>query len=62
MYTMKDCHDLHLTLMFYYWLVFETFKKESINSFGLDLAHHLSTAGNSWDARLRFTHINLKLI
>ena len=30
--------------------------------FGLDLAHYLSTPGYSWDAMLRFTDANLKLI
>ena len=49
-------------MMFYYWLVFETFRKESINSFELDHAHYLSTHGYSWDTMLRFTDVNWKLI
>ena len=42
--------------------VLETYKKESINSFELDPAYYLSSPGYSWDAMLRFTDINVKLI
>ena len=42
--------------------VFETFRKEAINSFELDPDHYLSTPGYGWDAMLRFTDFNLKLI
>ena len=34
--------------------------KESINSFELDPAHYLSTPGYNWDAKLRFSDVNLK--
>ena len=33
-----------------------------MGSFELDPAHYLSTSGYSWDAMLRFTNFNLKLI
>ena len=39
--------------------MFETFRKKSINSFELDPSHYYSTR---WDAMLRFTDVNLKLI
>ena len=42
--------------------LFETFRNESINSFELDPAHCSSTPGYRWDAMLRFTDVNLKLI
>ena len=42
--------------------VFETFQKESINSFEVDPAHYLFTLGFSSDAMLRLTDVNLKLI
>ena len=32
------------------------------NYFELDFAHYLSTFGDSWDAMLRFSGYNLKLI
>ena len=33
-----------------------------MNSFELDFAHYLSTLGYSWDAMLRFSDLNLRLI
>ena len=42
--------------------VFQTFKKEFVNFFELDSAHYFSTPGYSWNAMLRFTGTNLKLI
>ena len=48
---MKDYHDLYLKVdVLLLTSVFETFRKESINSFELDFAHYLSTSGYSWDA------------
>lgn len=41
---------------------FETFRKQSINSFKFDPACYLSTSGNSWDAMFWFSDFNLKLI
>ena len=60
---MKDFHDLYLKVdVLSLTCVLETFRKESINSFELDPPFHLSTPGYSWDAMLRFTYVNLKLI
>ena len=42
--------------------VFETFRKESINSFELDPARYLSTPGYSWGAMLKFTDVTTKLV
>ena len=63
MSTMKDYHDLYLKVdVLLLACVFETFWKESINSFELVPAQHLSILGYSWDAMLKFTDVNLKII
>ena len=63
MNTMKDYHDLDLKVdVLLLACGFETFRKESMNSFELDFAHYLSTLGYSWDAMLSFSDLNLKLI
>ena len=63
MHSMKEYHDLYLKVdVLLLACVFETFRIESINSFELDPAYYLSTPGYSWDALLRFTDANLKLI
>ena len=41
---------------------FETFRKESMNTFEQDPAHCLSTLGYSWDVMLTFYDFDLKLI
>ena len=50
--------------MFCYWLVYWKLleKIPRIRIFGLDPAHYLSGHNYSWDAILRFTNENLKLI
>ena len=61
-WTLKD-HDLHLKVnVLLLASVFETFRKEFVNSFELDPVQYLSLPGYSWDATLRVTDINLKLI
>ena len=40
--------------------VFETFRKESADSFKLDLLHYISTPGYSVDAMKKFNGIRLK--
>ena len=63
MNSMKDYHNLYLKVeVLLLACVFETFRKVSINYFQLDPAHWLSTPGFSWDAILRFTDVNFKLI
>ena len=60
---LKDYHDLHLEVdVLLLACVFGTLEKESIKSFELDSAHYVSTPGYSWDAMLRFTDVNSKLI
>ena len=59
MNNMKDYHDLYSNVgVLLLACVLETFRKESINSFELDLAHYLSTPGYSWDIMLKFTDVN----
>ena len=46
MNTMKNYHDLYLKVdVLLLACVFENFRKQSISSFELDPAHHLSTPG-----------------
>ena len=60
---MKDYHDMYLKCDVVKLAdVVENFRKESINSFELDPAPHLSTPGYSWHTILRFTGVSLKLI
>ena len=48
MNTMNDSHDVHLKIdVLLLACLFETFRKEPINSFKLDPAHFLSTPGYS---------------
>ena len=63
MNTKKDYHDLCLKVnVLILACVFETFRKKFINFFELNSAHYLSISGYSWDAMVRFTDVNLKLI
>ena len=63
MNNMKDYHGLYLKVdVLLLVCVFETFRTESINCFDLDPARYLSTLGYEWDAMLRFTDVNLKLM
>ena len=63
MKTTKDYHDLYLEVdVLSLACVFEAFRKESMNSFEFDPNHYLSTPGYSWDAMLRFTDVNVKLM
>ena len=61
MNTSKDYYDLYLKVNFLLLVcMFETFRKESINSFELDLAHYLSTPGYCWNAMVMVSNVNLK--
>ena len=63
MNTAKDYHDLYLKVgALLLACGFETFRKESVNSFELDSSHYLSTLGIRWDSMLRFSDFNSKLI
>ena len=57
---MKNYHNLYLKFgVVLLACMFETCRKESINSFEVDPAHYLSTPGYRGDAMLRFTDVNL---
>ena len=61
--SVKDYYDLYMKInVLLLVCVFETFRKESIDSFKLDSTHYLSTSSYNWDAMLRFTDVNSKLI
>ena len=63
MNTKKDYHDLYLKVnVLLLACIFETFRKEFINFFELNSANYLSISGYSWDAMVRFTDGNSKLI
>ena len=50
MNTMKDYHDLDLKVdVLFMGCVFETFRKASINSFGLNPILYLSNSGYIWN-------------
>ena len=60
---MKDYYEMYLKVdVLLLASVFETFRKESMNSFELDLHWYLYFPGYSWDGMLTFKNINLKLI
>ena len=59
----KDYHDLYLkcnALLLAY--VFEKFRNNSLNNYGLCLSHSLSAPGLSWDAMLKMKKIWLEPI
>ena len=63
MKSMRYYHGLYLeTNIILLTAVFEIFRVESINYFKLDPGHYLSSHGYNWDANLRFTGVDLKLM
>ena len=60
---MQDYHDLYLN---YHTLllaaVFEKFRKNSLENYGICLSHFFSASSLSWDAMLKMTKIELELI
>ena len=61
--TMGDYHDLYLKSdVLILADVFENFRKTGKEYYNLDPAHHFSCPGFTWDAMLKMTGINLKLI
>ena len=60
---MKDYHEMYLKVdVLLLASVFETFRKESMNSLELDSHWYLYFPGYSWDGMLTFKNIDLKLI
>ena len=61
--TMGDYHDLYLrTDVLLLADVFETFRKTSLQQYGLDPANYYSSPGLSWDALLKSTGVELELL
>ena len=61
--TMGDYHDLYLKSdVLILADVFENFRKTGKEYYNLDPAHYFSRPGFAWDAMLKMTDINLKLI
>ena len=61
--TMGDNHDLYLKSdVLILADVFENFRKNGREYYNLDPAHYFSCHGFAWDAMLKMTDINLKLI
>ena len=53
MKTMKDYHELHLKCdVLLLADVFEKFRNNSLNNYGLSPSHYLSVLASSWDAML----------
>ncbi|XP_043484408.1 uncharacterized protein LOC122512572 [Leptopilina heterotoma] len=42
--------------------VFENFREQCVNAYGLDPAHYYTTPGLTWDAMLKYTRVELQLI
>ena len=60
---MKDYHNLHLKCdVLLLADVFENFRDNSIETYGLSPSHYLSTPALSWDVRLSMTKVKLELI
>ena len=61
--TIGDNHDLYLKSDILILAdVFENFRKTGKEYYNLDPAHYFSCPGFAWDAMLKMTDINLKLI
>ncbi|XP_031783868.1 uncharacterized protein LOC103317258 isoform X1 [Nasonia vitripennis] len=61
--TLGDYSDLYMkTDVLLLADVFENFRDQSIKVYGLDPAHYYTTPGFSWDAMLKLTGIQLKLL
>ena len=60
---MKDYRNLHLKCdVLLLADVFENFRDNSIETYGLSPSHYLSTPALSWDVRLSMTKVKLELI
>ena len=42
--------------------IFEDFRNNCMQAYGLDVAHYYTTPGYSWDAMLKFTDVKLELL
>ena len=42
--------------------VFESFRKQCLEAYGLDPAHYYTTPGLTWDAMLKYTGVRLELL
>ena len=59
---MKYYHELYLKSGILLLAVFEKYRKNISKNYGLHPNHYLSAPGLSWDAMLKMTKIELKLI
>ena len=60
---MGDYHDLYLeTDVILLANVFESFRKECLDNYGLDTAHFYTAPGLAWKACLKKTGVNLELL
>ena len=63
MITMGDYHDFYLkTDVLLLANIFEKFINPGLEYYGLDPCHYFSSPGLRWDAMLKMTEIELKLI
>ena len=63
MKTIKDYHDFYLlTDVLLLTDVFEHFREQSMNNYGLDPAHYWTLPGFSWDCMLKMTQVELELL
>ena len=60
---MGDYHDVYLQRdVLLPADFFEKFRKTCLGYYSLDPLHYYTTPGLAWDAALRMSHVNLKLI
>ena len=60
---MREYHDMYLkTDVLLLTDLIENFRKMCKGNYGLDLCHHISSAGLAWDAMLKMTRIELELL
>ena len=59
---MKDCHDVYLKCdVLLLADVFEKFRNNSLNNYGLCPSHYWSTPSLTWDTMLKKMKLNLNL-
>ena len=56
---MKDYHDYHVLLLAD---VFEKFRKDNLNNYGLCPSHYLNASSLNWDAMFKMIKIELEFI
>ena len=62
MKTIKDDHDLYLKCDAFLFDVFEKFRNNCLQNYGLFSSHYLRARSPSWNAMLKMTKVAVQLI